>query len=354
MLHTAIPARFGIPWAASAGGAFITYPVPQASQIGVTPGRASLTDGYPPLNFTQIGAGGVPPFGQDTNGILKQVTLWNQWHAAGAPIFYDSTFATAIGGYPEGAVLLSTGLSKWWYNQVENNTVDPDGAGTNWIAFRPLFQGVEAGAGTYTRPKFTLDAFGAMTAAANGAQPTYQKFTSGSGTYTPTAGTVRARVRMCGGGGGGVGGGNGSATSLGGWTAAGGSGGASGTPGSGAGGAGGTGGSNGTGTLVDRQAGGAGVNGISFTGTAISGAIGTSGMLPGGLNRLGGGPNSGQGGPGGGSVNFNNSSVITGGAGGAGEFVEFDIINPGALSYAVGAGAGNGQAGVILIMENYD
>src|SRR5579871_4432144 len=32
--------------------------------------------------------------------------------------------------------------------------------------------------------------------------PTYQSFLSGSGTYTPTAGTVRIKVRMAGGGGG--------------------------------------------------------------------------------------------------------------------------------------------------------
>jgi hypothetical protein len=43
--------------------------------------------------------------------------------------------------------------------------------------------------------------------------PTYQSFLSGSGTYTPTGGTVRIKVRMCGGGGGagGTAGGNGAA-----------------------------------------------------------------------------------------------------------------------------------------------
>ncbi|MBO0863671.1 MAG: hypothetical protein J2P16_01175, partial [Mycobacterium sp.] len=53
--------------------------------------------------------------------------------------------------------------------------------------------------------------------------PTVQRFITGSGTYTPTAGTAWIRVRMCGGGGGGGGttnsGGPGTTTSFGGWTA---------------------------------------------------------------------------------------------------------------------------------------
>src|SRR5262249_11448106 len=66
-----------------------------------------------------------------------------------------------------------------------------------------------------------------------GQAPTVQKFTSGSGTYTPSTGVVRVRVRMCGGGGGGGAqssnnGSNGGDTSFGSWTAIHGNGGAGG------------------------------------------------------------------------------------------------------------------------------
>src|ERR1700733_10951473 len=99
MLQSSSPPKFPIPWAASAGIPYIrSIPVP--SQIGLQNGAASLTTGFPPLTFTPAGAGGPPPFGEDFNGILKQITQWSQWQAAGGPIFYDSAFATAIGGYP--------------------------------------------------------------------------------------------------------------------------------------------------------------------------------------------------------------------------------------------------------------
>src|SRR6266567_6959953 len=93
--------------------------------------------------------------------------------------------------------------------------------------------------------------------------PTVQRFTSGSGTYTPTSGTVRFRVRMFGGGGGGSAattnsGSNGTDTSFGTWTAIHGNGGAT---NNGAGGTGGTGGATGTGTLIARFNGGTGGTG---------------------------------------------------------------------------------------------
>lgn len=135
MQSTSIPSKFQIPWANSAGGSFIRV-IPQASQIGVTNGAASLTDGFPPLNFTAVGSGGIPPFGQDMNGILNQVTKWAQWQAAGAPIYYDSAFSTSIGGYPKGTLLSATSaIGNFWISIVENNASNPDTGGANWTGF---------------------------------------------------------------------------------------------------------------------------------------------------------------------------------------------------------------------------
>jgi hypothetical protein len=134
MLASAIPTKFPIPWGNSAGGSFIR-PIPVASQIGIQPGAASLTDGFPPLNFLPDGSGGIPSFGQDENGILKQITQWCQWVGAGGPIAYDPTFSAAIGGYPKGALLAdSTTLGGFWVSTVDNNTSDPDTGGANWLA----------------------------------------------------------------------------------------------------------------------------------------------------------------------------------------------------------------------------
>lgn len=129
------PTPFNIPWANSAGSAY-TRVIPQASQIGIQSCAASLTDGFPPLTFIPSTAGGCPPFGQDFNGILKQITQWSQWQAAGAPTLYSSAFSGAIGGYPKGTVLANAStVGCWWLSIVDNNGSNPDASGSNWLGF---------------------------------------------------------------------------------------------------------------------------------------------------------------------------------------------------------------------------
>ena len=133
MLEASAPTKFPIPFANAAGAGYIR-PIPTASQIGISNGAASLTDGFPPLTFTQEGAGGVPPNGQDVNGILYQTTAGVQWLQAGGLARYDSTFATAIGGYPDGALLVNAAGTGFWLNTADNNTTNPDSGGAvNWV-----------------------------------------------------------------------------------------------------------------------------------------------------------------------------------------------------------------------------
>ena len=134
LTQAGIPPKFGIPWANSAGAAYLRS-IPQSSQIGITNCAASLTDGFPPLTFTPSGAGGCPPFGQDFNGILKQLSQWNQWQAAGGPVFFDGTFATNAGGYPSGAKLASAVTpGTTWMSTADSNSTNPDlSTATNWV-----------------------------------------------------------------------------------------------------------------------------------------------------------------------------------------------------------------------------
>ena len=130
---SSIPSKFPIPWGNSAGPGFIR-PIPTPSQIGIQNGAASLTDGFPPLTFQSLNAGGVPPAGQDFNGIFKEVTAWLQWvQAGGTPTIYDNSFQALIGGYPRGAIIqsgMTPGLN--WLNTLDNNTSNPDLGGANW------------------------------------------------------------------------------------------------------------------------------------------------------------------------------------------------------------------------------
>jgi hypothetical protein len=129
------PTKFPAIWGYGAGGAFIRA-IPTLSQIGVQNGAASFQDGFPPNCFVALSAGGAGPFGEDANGILRQLTAGIQWFQAGGPVYFDSAFSTLIGGYPKGAILPSaTLLGLLWQSTADNNTTDPDAAGaTNWIA----------------------------------------------------------------------------------------------------------------------------------------------------------------------------------------------------------------------------
>ena len=120
------PVTILIPWASSASSTYVTSPMPIPSQQPNP--RASYTDGFPPLTFTALTAGGIPPDGRDFNDLGKATTSWNRWQAAGGPAFFDGTFSTLIGGYPKQAKLDSSvtpGLV--WVSTVDNNTTDPDG-----------------------------------------------------------------------------------------------------------------------------------------------------------------------------------------------------------------------------------
>lgn len=132
MQASSVPGKFSIPWGNSAGGSYIRT-VPVASQIGVTNGAASWTDGFPPNCFVAVAAGGAPPFGQDFNGVLQAVTKWNQWQQAGGPIVYDSTFQSAIGGYPSGSVVQMTASGPSFMSTVDNNTVAPAMGAAGWM-----------------------------------------------------------------------------------------------------------------------------------------------------------------------------------------------------------------------------
>jgi hypothetical protein len=215
-----------------------------------------------------------------------------------------------------------------------------------------------------------------------GSVPTYQTFTSGSGTYTTPANCKQIEVTLVGGGGGGCGGGStpsDNATAAGNTTFGSGplfqaGGGGNGRAGS-ASGMGGTGGTvSGSGTPIASFVGGTG-DGASVAASSVGG---NGGM--GGSSTLGGGggggayvsgnnagraaaANTGAGGGGGGTTAAN---LQQGAGGGAGATIQAIINSPAATySYAVGTGGaggsagtsggagGNGGSGIIIVKEIY-
>ena len=141
MQSTNIPSKIPLPFANAAGGSYVNT-IPVNSQIGIVNGRASLADGFPPLTFTPIASGGVPPFGSDMNGILKEITSIQQWQEAGGFFPFDSAFATTVGGYPKGAILQSANFAGLWVSTIENNSNNPDTGGAGWVSL--AFEGTQA------------------------------------------------------------------------------------------------------------------------------------------------------------------------------------------------------------------
>ena len=128
------PSQLVLPWANA--GTKNSIPVP--SQIPITPGAASWTDGYPPLTSIDPTSGGVPPARADLNGGLFSMSAVDVWMSAGAGFPYSSAFSTAVGGYPQGSrVLRATGYG-YWLSTADNNTTDPDTGGAGWIPDRAV------------------------------------------------------------------------------------------------------------------------------------------------------------------------------------------------------------------------
>lgn len=263
MKSTDAPSKQAVPFGSNGPREAITATTPSGSN------QASYDQGFPPITMTLKSAGGLPPKGQDMNQILFEQSSFNRYFAAGGGYVYDSAFSTAVGGYPSGALIPFSDSTGYWLNTVDGNTINPENttsALTGWVpaasaGFCVLSglssSGVSVGTLNASRERIVL--YGTLTSNINillpawvkkwdivnnttgsfavtvktpsgtgvaipsgrnaivfgdgtnittgvtpGALLNVQVFTS-SGTYTPTTGTKRIRVRLVGGGGGGGG-----------------------------------------------------------------------------------------------------------------------------------------------------
>lgn len=130
MLLTNAPSKILLPFANS--GTKNTIPIP--SQIGITDGAASYTDGFPPKTMLPVSSGGVPPYGADFNGILNSITAVLRWMCGGGLFEYDGTWSSDNTGYPKNAILQKASGQGFWICTADNNTTDPDGGSpANWV-----------------------------------------------------------------------------------------------------------------------------------------------------------------------------------------------------------------------------
>ena len=103
--------------------------IPDASNNAT--GRAGYDKGFPPINMQPQEAGGIPPRGEDMNGVIYDVTLAISYIQSGKSFPFNSDFAIAIGGYPSGAIVSDSSNSTLWLNGISNNSSFP----TGWTNF---------------------------------------------------------------------------------------------------------------------------------------------------------------------------------------------------------------------------
>jgi hypothetical protein len=107
-----------------------TAPMPDAPPGG---NLASIQGGFPANTMESELAGGLPPFGQDMNGYLFLISSHTLYVECGQLYSYNSTLATAIGGYLAGSILGMADGTGMWLCTTNGNTNNPDTGGAGWV-----------------------------------------------------------------------------------------------------------------------------------------------------------------------------------------------------------------------------
>lgn len=177
-----IPARHSKAWAVN--GSKNTIPT-DSSSTTLNNGTATFDSGFPPLTMVAQNAGGIPPDGKDLNGALYSVTLKQQWQDMGGGYPFNSDFASAISGYPKGAMIQNSNLDGLWLSTTNNNNNSPEntnGVLTGWVPVEnygnTVITGLGASSLTLTAiqaAKETIILSGRLTANINIVFPAWQK-----------------------------------------------------------------------------------------------------------------------------------------------------------------------------------
>lgn len=119
--------------------------IPNVNSDPSNPQLADLTNGFPAITSESPDNGGLPPERADFNGLGHLTTTYDFFYQAGGTFTYNTTIATAIGGYPLGARLWytdsngnSTILKSTKANNADNFITTPSYIGTSWVVETPV------------------------------------------------------------------------------------------------------------------------------------------------------------------------------------------------------------------------
>lgn len=151
--------------------------IPETLAPSDPPEKASWQRGFPPVTMIPLAAGGIPPRGQDFNGVLNAISEHTVFQGGGGQYKWDDAYVAANGGYPKDAVLQSDDGSAAYVSLIDNNSVnfntDPAAIGVSWGEYTGAWSAptvsqeeAEAGVSTERRAWTALRVFQALRGAA--------------------------------------------------------------------------------------------------------------------------------------------------------------------------------------------
>lgn len=98
--------------------------IPEKYETSMESNQATWDQGFGQITMLPVSAGGLPPKGQDFNGILNQICETIVHISKGGVFKFSADYATAINGYPKGAILQSEDEKKYYQSLIDNNKVN--------------------------------------------------------------------------------------------------------------------------------------------------------------------------------------------------------------------------------------
>ena len=98
--------------------------IPENYSSSMESNQATWDTGFGQITMIPVAAGGMPPKGQDFNGIFNQISENVVYLSKGGRFKFSADYAAAINGYPKGAILQSDDETKEYQSIIDNNKVN--------------------------------------------------------------------------------------------------------------------------------------------------------------------------------------------------------------------------------------
>jgi hypothetical protein len=98
--------------------------IPENYETSMDSNQATWDQGFGQITMLPVAAGGLPPKGQDFNGILNQISENIVYQSQGGRFKFSPEYAESIGGYPKGAILQADDEKKEYQSLIDNNKVN--------------------------------------------------------------------------------------------------------------------------------------------------------------------------------------------------------------------------------------